>query len=160
MKQALVRLGAAVIPPLAGLTFGAASLASPSGTAGHSVQIVHLVAMTTEQNFLDLGDTGLSLGDQFVFHDALLRNGTRIGADGGVCSVISPTSGMFQCAVTFSLPSGRIAAQGLIAHSPGTNAAFVFAVTGGTGSYSKVAGEVKMVQSTNESALVTLRLAQ
>src|SRR5215210_943582 len=112
MKQALVRLGAAVIPPLAGLTFGAASLASPSGTAGHSVQIVHLVAMTTEQNFLDLGDTGLSLGDQFVFHDALLRNGTRIGADGGVCSAISPISGMFQCAVTFSLPGGRIAAQG------------------------------------------------
>jgi hypothetical protein len=122
------------------------------GTEGHA-RVFTLFAPTVQFKLIDLGDTGFSLGDESVFSDNLLtrRNGSSVGFDGGVCTVVrvadaSAQTGTLQCVVTFSLGDQQIATQGLVqltgGHLTGTQTA---AITGGTGRFAKARG-VAVVQ--------------
>jgi|SRR6185436_11923194 len=97
----------------------------------------------THQAFLDLGDPGPSVGDQYVFGGDVSKHqgGTPIGRMSGQCATISGTEML--CTSSFTFNGGQISFQALVdvtvffAGQP-----FEFAVTGGTGPYRKARGTV------------------
>jgi hypothetical protein len=97
----------------------------------------------THQAFLDLGDPGPSVGDQYVFGGDVSKQqgGTPIGRMSGQCVTISDTEML--CTSSFTFNGDQISFQALVdvtvffAGQP-----FEFAVTGGTGSYRKARGTV------------------
>jgi hypothetical protein len=122
-----------------------------SGTAvaaahGNGKRTLRLVATTIQEEFVDLGTTGPSLGDEFVFSERLFRHGREVGVSGGVCTatqVVPPYDVLtFHCVATLSLRRGQITLQGLIEvqgeDDPGP---FVVAITGGTGAFRGAGGE-------------------
>jgi len=123
----------------------------PGASAGTSEELTFR-AVTTEAENLDLGEDGLSLGDEFIFHDVLRREGERIGHDGGVCTVTTVRGPELQCLVTISLSGGDITLQGLAREGE----VFVFAITGGTGQYQGASGEARVVVRSETVARVTL----
>src|SRR3982750_2270956 len=80
---ALVLIGGSV-------TTASAATAKGSSDDGRSTTI-HVVASTIDSAQLDLGASGLSLGDQAVFTDELLQDGRRLGEGHGVCTITRVT---------------------------------------------------------------------
>jgi hypothetical protein len=99
-----------------------------------------------EEEFIDVGVPGTSLGDEIVFSEILFKGRRDVGTSGGVCTI---TQGeppydvvMLQCVVTLSLRRGQIKLQGLNEvqgeDDPGP---FKLAITGGTGKFRGAGGE-------------------
>lgn len=109
-------------------------------------RVFRLVAVSTEQTFLDLGAGGASLGDHVVFTTRLLKGDTQIGHQGGVCTVTSAQANEAQCVATYSLRGGQITGQALIVL--GDPAPYAVAITGGSGKYQGVEGEVRVRPAT------------
>lgn len=61
------RLGSIGVIALIGFAVG--SIPATAGSDISRPRTIHLVAITTEQNALDLGASGFSQGDEFIFHD-------------------------------------------------------------------------------------------
>ena len=90
------RFGSAVVLT-AVLVFAVTAWASGSpggkradkGHAGHG-KTIRFYAPTVQFKLIDLGDAGVSLGDESVFSDDLLTapNGKPLGFDGGTCTVV------------------------------------------------------------------------
>ena len=87
------------------------------------MEILNLTTRTDQEADLDLGASGPSLGDRFVFSDNVFRGKQRIGTDGGECVVVrrepnpvpqgqEPTSVRVNCVVTIQLPKGQVAGSG------------------------------------------------
>ena len=94
-------------------------------------------ALTTEQQF-----EGTDLGDQIVFTTQLLKGDTEAVHQGGVCTVTSVQRNEAQCVATYSFPGGHITGQALII--PCDPAPCAVAITGGSGKYKGVEGEVRV----------------
>lgn len=124
-----------------------------SASAGTSEEL-QFRAVTIEATNIDLGEDGPSLGDQYIFHDVLKRDGEKVGHDGGVCTITSVKRAELQCLVTVSLSGGQITLQGLATDGE----VFVFAVTGGTDQYQGAAGEARVVIRSETVARVTIDL--
>jgi hypothetical protein len=156
MRTKLAAIGATVLLAVmvAGTTLTVAS-------AGDNEVGLRFRAKTTEQTFLDLGEKGDSLGDQFIFHDVLRHAGERVGHDGGVCTITSVESpaGQAQCLVTAYLSEGQITIQGLIVETGQTPERFTLAVTGGTGQYEGASGEVHVIERSETQARIIVHLA-
>lgn len=125
-----------------------------TGASAGTGEELRFRAITTEATNLDLGEDGLSLGDQFIFHDVLKREGEKIGHDGGVCTVTTVKGPELQCLVTISLSGGQITIQGLAREGE----VFFFAVTGGTGQYQGASGEARVVVRSETVARITITL--
>ncbi|MFF8960038.1 hypothetical protein [Streptomyces sp. NPDC014894] len=94
-----------------------------------------------------------TLGDHFVFYDDLVdSDGTVVGRDAGVCTLASDRS--YHLNVTMELPGGCVTAQGFVEDQLG-----LLAVTGGTESYRRVRGDVRISHSGAEGLDVTLRIS-
>jgi hypothetical protein len=107
---------------------------------------LRLVATTLQEENLDLGAPGPSLGDQLVFSEVLRERGREVGTSGAVCVVteaVPPyTVLVYHCAGTLSLRRGQITLQGLVeVQGPDDPGPFVVAITGGTGAYRGAGGE-------------------
>ena len=94
-------------------------------------------AVTTEQQF-----EGTALGDQIVFTTQLLKGDTEVGHQGGVCTVTSVARTEAQCVATYAFRGGQITGQALIVL--GDPAPYAVAITGGSGKYKGVEGEVRV----------------
>ena len=94
-------------------------------------------ALTTEQQF-----EGTDLGDQIVFTTQLLKGDTEVGHQGGVCTVASEARAEAQCVATYSLRGGQITGQALI--RLGDPMTYAVAITGGSGKYQGLEGEVRV----------------
>jgi hypothetical protein len=129
-----------------------------SGASAGASEEIRFRAITTEASNLDLGEDGLSLGDEFIFRDGLWHAGAKIGHDGGVCTVTSVKGPETQCLVTISLSGGQIVIAGLNKESQ-ESPEFLFAVTGGTGEYQGASGEAHVVIQSATVAQVTIDLA-
>ena len=167
------------------LVAGAAVASAGSSTSNRSsdsdrrTSVFSLIGRDVASAWLDLGDPGDSLGDQFHFTSDLIqlpRSGvgppppgfvpqeTKLGEDGGVCSVarIAPDGATtFHCVGTNSLPLGRITAQGLVTYGPGEEfrqKPYSFAITGGTGKYRAARGEVRIQELSAEEVRLTFRI--
>jgi allene oxide cyclase-like protein len=140
MGKRLSVLGAAVA--LVALAVGLVGPAWGSSGDDGKQRTFRLEALSTEQNFLDLGAAGNSLGDQIVFTTQLLKGDTEVGHQGGVCTVTSVQRNEAQCIATYSLRGGQITGQALIIL--GDPASYAVAITGGSGKYKGVEGEVRV----------------
>jgi hypothetical protein len=143
------------------LTITLLSGASASAGGNGDDKQLRLRTVTTEQDFLDLGASGPSLGDQFIFHDDLFQGGRKIGHDGGVCTVTSTQTGEqgeFECQVTFSLPHGQITTQALVAPGASFPQTFLIPITGGSGRYKDVGGQLKVIETSETEATLVFTL--
>jgi allene oxide cyclase-like protein len=153
-------------------TIGIVSLVpTATGTKGHSkkVQIIDLTTRTAQEADLDLGATGPSLGDRFVFSDNVFRGTKKVGMTGGECTVTrqepnpvppgqEPTSVVANCVATVQLPKGQVTLQGLVTFSEEAGNSFTVAITGGTGAYSTAHGKATITESEDENGPEGLRL--
>ena len=147
----------------AAIAIGALAIASavPASSDQGSVRhrTIEVVGIGTEENFVDLGDAGPSLGDELVFHEDLRVDGKTVGHDGGVCSATSleeGTQGEFQCVVTLWFANGQIASQGLIQPSGESPEKFEVVITGGSGAYEGAGGHIKVVEVSETRTRMTL----
>ena len=132
------RLGIALALALAGaaVTVTAAGATSAPEDAG---RVIHFTTKQVHQSLIDNGTPGFGVDDIVVFSNDLYQDGTKIGEDGGTCTVVRAGSEItMHCLGTNTLPDGQIAVQGLAA--PGEP--FELAITGGTGRYRAVRGQV------------------
>jgi len=70
-----------------------------------------------QEEFLDHGDPGPTLGDEIVFSEVLRSRGREAGTSGGVCTiteVIAYEAATHQCVVTLDLDRGQVTLQGLV----------------------------------------------
>jgi hypothetical protein len=133
MGKRSVVLGAAVA--LVALTVGAIAPAWGAARDKDKRRTFTLEALATEQAF-----EGTALGNQIVFTTQLLRGDTEVGHQGGVCTVTSVARAEAQCLATYVLPGGQITGQALIVLGDPTP--YAVAVTGGSGRYKGVEGEI------------------
>ena len=134
-----------VITTLAVACALAVGIGATGGTANGSPKNGHFTLYNhdTSQAFLDLGDPGPSVGDQYVFGGDLSKQqgGAPIGRIAGQCTTISDTE--ILCTSSFTFNGGQVSFQALVdatvfyAGQP-----FEFAVTGGTGPYHSAEGTV------------------
>jgi hypothetical protein len=134
MRKRLGVLGAGIA--LVALAVGVVGPASGSSGDDDKRRMIRFVAVNTENDFLDLGEKGETLGDVFAFTHQLRRRGEQVGQVSGVCTTVSVAPEV-QCVVTASLPQGQITAQALLQGDD-----IVQAITGGTGRYTGAEGHI------------------
>ena len=156
-----LRLYAAVLA-IVGLGVLAAGPAAATAH-DHGKKTLRIVATEIQSEFLDLGTSGPSLGDELVFSETLSIRGREVGTSGVVCTVTQLTPPyddvlMFHCVGTLSLRRGQITLQGLIEvqgeDDPGP---FVVAITGGTGAFRGAGGEAVVRQVSPRTSIYKLR---
>ena len=154
MRAKMLRAGAVVTFLL--LATGAVASAGSSGDA-HSDDrgsvVINLAGKAASETvYVDLGAPDYSEADQFVFTNDLLRGVTKVGEDGGVCTVtrVEEDGGStLLCSGSNSLPGGQITVSGLVSYGPDEEfkkEPYFFAITGGTGKYRNARGEVKITE--------------
>jgi hypothetical protein len=155
MRKSIVA-GAGAAALVLGLTAFTSASAHSTGTRS-----VTFVAKTTQFTTIDLPPAGFSQGDEVVFHDQLISDGTVIGHDGGACQATSVAKGQvpqYQCLITFVLPGGQVTTQGLFNIANPASFTASFAVTGGTGSYRTAQGQGTIHQTSPTLATFTLSI--
>ena len=135
---------------------GAVSSASPKGNDDHNDSegrsTLTVLTKTAEEKVLDLGAAGLSQGDMRVVNAPVYNKSgkEKVGRLDLFCVVTDPAdessekAHMAECTFTFTLPGGEISAQGVRAYPKLSEPAprSVDALSGGTGKYAGVRGEV------------------
>jgi hypothetical protein len=139
---------------LAALAVGAVGPAFGSSGDDDKQRTIRVVSLITEQDFLDLGAEGFSLGDEFVFASKELKGGKEVGHSGVACTLTSVQREEFQCVATQWFENGQITAQGLVSGE----ATFVVPITGGSGKYEGAEGEVHVRQVSETKEILTYHL--
>jgi hypothetical protein len=145
----------------------AALISSPAASAnagGKKFKTLRIVTEEKQSQILDLGDTGPSLGDEFVASEWLFVRRREAGESGVVCVVTQamPPYNVFtlKCEIALSLRKGQITLQGLIeAQNEDDPGPFRFAITGGTGKYRCACGEAVFRGRTETTGVYRLRIA-
>jgi hypothetical protein len=102
---------------------------------------------------IDLGRPGDSEGDILVFDQPLLNETMdKIGNNSGMC-IRTRVGHSFQCQWTLTLKDGSIQVAGR-EFDQGTS---TVSIVGGTGSYSRISGEMESVNNNNGTFTQTLR---
>jgi hypothetical protein len=148
---------------IAGVTIAFAN--SPEDDADREESVVFdLVAKEVAETFVDLGDKDFSQADQFVFTNDLFRGDTKVGKDGGVCTVSNLTAEgatSVYCSGSNALPGGQVVVQGLVEYAPGEEVKkepYSLSITGGTGKYRDARGEAIFKEVSTKEFRVTLRI--
>ena len=139
------------------------ALGAAVATARGNAKALRLVATATQENFLDLGAPGPSLGDQLVISETLARRGRGAGTAGVVCTIVGAEPPYevltFQCLATLRLRDGQITLQGLIEiqgeNDPGP---WTVAITGGTGAFRGAGGEAVVRDTSDTTTIYRLRI--
>jgi hypothetical protein len=111
--------------------------------------------------FLDLGAPGPTPGDQIIFATTVSRDGHPAGDTGGgwtVTTVDPSGASTGSCQATARLRDGLITTQALVTFGAGLQPPFTLAITGGTGRYRGVAGEVQVRQLSEKTEDYVVRL--
>ena len=136
-----------ILLAIAGSTFSSGAQADSEEPQS---QVLGVVAKEAASKYLDLGRKGFGQSDQFVFTNDLLRDGSKVGTDGGSCTVTRLTArgvNTWLCVASNSLPGGQITVEGLVTYGPDEAVKaepYYFAITGGTGQYEGARGQVKL----------------
>ena len=147
------RLGVTgAVVAIAALAAGSVGPAAGTGASHHTVRVV---SHNTEEDFVDIGKQGLSLGDEFIFTSRLTRHGHKVGHTGVVCTITSVKRQESQCVGSAKLGRGEITIQGLMADSPQV---FSFAITGGTGAFEGAEGTLVVRELRHNRELLSFHL--
>jgi hypothetical protein len=166
MKRNPVRRVLLSALPVAALALaGAAYAAQPDSEANvaghgqhHTIRLVE-ASKIPHPKWVDLGDTGLSPGDQVVLTDGVNHeDGNPAGKLREACTLTEPGTTLltstFECYASIALPEGTIIFQGPFVPATAEQSQ---AVTGGTGQFSAADGEA-IVRA--EDDLITLKLGR
>ena len=147
MKRLLLIIAvAAAALAAAGAGLIATSSAAVSNPAPHTTTLRYTIRFSPFY-LLDLGKKGPSLGDQTIFHDTLVNaKGAVVGHDGLVCTFTNPAVPEASCQGVAKLPDGLLTFQFLNSPPPRKTAA----ITGGTGRYQDVRGQLVIVESAKD----------
>ncbi|SFD59400.1 c-type cytochrome [Pseudoalteromonas denitrificans] len=120
--------------------------------ANANTLITYADAITSPAVYLDLGEKGDSLGDQWLFDQPLLDiNGDKIGNNSGVC-LRTKIGSSSQCQWTLTLAKGTIQVAGR-EFDQGSSS---ISIVGGTGLYKHISGELISVKQKNGTFKQTL----
>ena len=115
---------------------GGVSLASATGRGGDREFV--LIEHQVSQHFVDLGATGLGVGDHAVFRSVFkTRGGANAGDVNVVCTLVSKTAA--RCEATARLQRGTLELSGLFNI---TSPDIRLAIVGGTGVYDRARGQL------------------
>jgi hypothetical protein len=153
MGKRLGVLGAAIA--MVALTVGAVSPALGSSGDEDGKRTIRVVSVLEEEAFVDLGDKGESLGDQFLFTSKLLKGGDEVGHDAVVCTIVSLERQEAQCVATAWFSDGQITAQVLVTVTEEPSAV---PITGGSGKYKGAEGEIHIRPVTETKEILTFLL--
>jgi hypothetical protein len=151
----------ALVATLAVVAGGAvtASAAAPAASASSGRTLEFVVEFRPfDQNFVDVGAPGISIGDASVFRDQLLdARGRRVGEEAGTCLITDVAADGVQtlCNGGIVLRDGQIEFQGVATNAPSKT----LAVVGGTGRYRGASGEAVLVEKGDGTGTLTLRLS-
>jgi hypothetical protein len=107
-----------------------------SSTASPGVAFLRFYERPGQTTTVDNVPRG-KMGDVFLYSNPIFdRQGTRVGTDHGVCTMLN--SRQSQCNATLTLPKGQIVTLGL--HGPEPEPTYEAAVIGGTGAYAAARG--------------------
>jgi hypothetical protein len=125
--------------------FGATAVRAAHGDTGRTLTFTAPPPAPRDQHQVDVPPRGLSLGDQVVGAVSLRTHGELFGRALVVCTINDASFQGQQCAFTLVLRNGQITVHGggldrTLPHAPPPGGADVFAVTGGTGSYTGATG--------------------
>jgi hypothetical protein len=137
---------------------GAIAMASPGGEedGDDGVQTLRFGMAFSPFFLLDLGEKGLSKGDEIISRDRLFKpDGRQVGRGGVVCTVTNVAPVESICEAVYSLPGGIVTAQ--FPNVPGP-APKIGAITGGTGSYRTAHGQLRLVESGRDQDIENNRL--
>jgi hypothetical protein len=129
----------AVVPLVAVIAAGAASVEARSDEPTTDERTLRLIATLSSHNLMDQGEPGLDPGDGLVFGQDIVPeydDKRPLGTAVGECRVVELPRA--QCTATLTLADGQIAVQGMV-ESGSFEGALV--VTGGTGLYRHASGE-------------------
>jgi hypothetical protein len=131
---------------------GGVSLAHAGGTT--SDRTISLTQVQTSSQFVSISHTARGApGDEFIFHAKLLNHaGDRVGSLDVFCVLVM--NGNIQCQGTYRLAGGTISGSALTNQ---TDLTTHVSITGGTGRYDQVRGQVTGTspsQSSNRSQVV------
>jgi hypothetical protein len=149
-----------IILPIAAVV-AAALIVSPS-QASHKDQTITLTGKTLAVEQVDTGKPGPSLGDRQILTEDVYRDGKRVGTSDIECTIVRVEAPKFavQCFNTTSLPGGQITSQGVVTSDQIEQVPFVQAVTGGTGDYKGVSGELTVDEAGDKPAELTFDLSR
>jgi hypothetical protein len=136
-----------------------AAAASPEDDRGSHDARGHEVTLRFDVSFspfnlVDVGEPGLSAGDQILFHDTLLRDGRQVGDEVGSCVVVEPTP-LANCTGVIRLGARDTISFAFLNAPPPEK---TFAVTGGSGAYRTAAGDGALVENPDQTGRLTLDL--
>ena len=139
MRRTLILTTAAAVLASA-LTAGAMAIGSGSGGIVSPIRI-HVVERPVTDQVIDIGAAGDSPGDQLPFANPIYdaRTKHKVGSDQGNCLRASTSQGRWECSWTTFLRHGQITVEGPFRDAFPTT---VLAVTGGTGAYRNVRGQM------------------
>ena len=148
---------------LAGLAIIAAVvIAQPSEASHYGPKDFVLTGQTLANEQVDVGQPGPSLGDMNVITEDVYKNGKRVGTSDITCTVVRIQMPKFavECFNTTTLPGGQITAQGIVTSDQIEKLPFVQAITGGTGAYAGVGGELTVDEAGDKPAELTFDLSR
>jgi hypothetical protein len=155
-------IGGIVAASALGVGFVLASSASVEGARPSMDRAsLRVLSHTVQSEEIDVGASGLSLGDQLVFADRLTANGQRVGSDHGSCMVTKVVGDEVtaQCVVTLLFDHrGQIATQGIARFGSDPTPTFTLAVTGGTGHFNGATGQLKVHERSQTDAVLNVML--
>jgi hypothetical protein len=123
-----------------------------SASASAGVAFLRFYERPGDKTMVDNAPNGKT-GDVFLYSNPVFdRQGTRVGAEHGVCTMLNAHQS--QCNATLTLPKGQIVTLGIHGAHPGYEAA----VIGGTGAYAAARGTLvtRPIKDSGWTVLISL----
>ena len=157
-KVAAIGAALAVLGGTTAVMSIASASAAPTSAVARSVKVLHLISHQTSLQVIDIGTKGPSPGDQIIETTVDFQNGKRVDRSVLNCVDITVTARGFDvlCHGSLVFGDGQVEFQGETNfHTP-----FTVAVTGGSGDYQHVGGQLTVVRTLPHSTtdVETLRL--
>ena len=138
----------AILALLAGSTAAmsiASASAAPKSAANQSVQVLHLISHQKSLQVIDIGKNGPSPGDQVIETTVDFVGGEQVDRSVLNCVDITVSSSGFDvlCHGTLIFKDGQVEFQG----ETNFQTPFTVGVTGGTGAYQSVGGQLTVEQT-------------
>jgi hypothetical protein len=151
-----------ILPTLA-VALAAITLTSLSPASAHpKSHVLTLTTKTIDFAQVDAGEPGASLGDSTVLTEDVYRDGTKVGTSDISCTVVrldkATDKFAVECLNTTVLPGGQISTQGYVTSDEEEHIPFKQAVTGGTGVYAGVSGQLTIDDAGDGPAHLTFAL--
>lgn len=147
IRAACLGTATALVTLLACTPVAAAATDTGSAHDRGKDRVITLTGRLAQQTRFPVNPGGApAQGDRTVFRSVLFdKDGKEVGETGGTCTTTRvENGGAEECVVTYTLPGGQLAVQGMVFGilNPGPPPSFDNGITGGTGKYDRARGSV------------------